>query len=186
MKGSNSLDYKNEKSLPVNEQIRVSRIQVITQDGENLGTISRDEALKIARQADLDLVMVAEQGREGVPVAKIIDYGKVLYAKKKKLAEAKKNQKIVQIKEIKLRPKIGEHDYQTKLKQAIQFLKSGKHVKVTLVFRGREMATIKERAPEMFDKVMQTLNEYGLENVHQEKESKAGNQWSRIYTIKSS
>ena len=180
------MDYKKEKSLPINEQIRAIRIQVIAQDGENVGIISRDEALKLARQAELDLVMVAEQGREGVPVAKIIDYGKVLYAKKKKQVEAKKHHKVIQIKEIKLRPKIGEHDYQTKLKQACQFLKDGKHVKITLVFRGREMVTIRERGLEMFDKVMQTFQEHGLTNLHQEKESKAGTQWSRIYTVKDS
>ena len=180
------MDYKKEKSLPINDKIRATRIQVIAQDGENVGIISLDEALKLARQAELDLVMVAEQGRDGVPVAKIIDHGKVLYAKKKKQVESKKHQKVIQIKEIKLRPKIGEHDYQTKLKQACQFLKDGKHVKVTLVFRGREMATIRERGFEMFNKVMLTFQEHGLTNLHQEKESKAGTQWSRIYAVKTS
>jgi translation initiation factor IF-3 len=179
------LDNKNiEKILPINEQIRVPRVQLVTNDGENLGVVSRDQALKMAREADLDLVMVAEQGQEGVPVTKIIDFGKVLYAKKKKQAEAKKHQKVIQIKEIKLRPKIGEHDYQTKLKQACQFLKDGKHVKITLVFRGREIAGIRERGAEMFDKILTTLHDGGVTNVIQEKESKGGPQWSRIYTMK--
>lgn len=172
-----------EKALPINEQIRAPRVQVVTHDGENVGVIPLEQALRMARTAELDLVMVAEQGQEGVPVTKIVDFGKVLYAKKKKQAEAKKHQKVVQIKEIKLRPKIGEHDYQTKLKQASQFLRDGKHVKITLVFRGREIAAIRERGAEMFDKIMATLTEHGITNIVQEKESKAGPQWSRILSI---
>lgn len=180
------MNIKKEKdnSLPVNDFIKAPYVQVIDQHGENVGVISRAEALNLARGADLDLVMVAEKGKDGVPITKIIDYGKVLYAKKKKQAEAKKHQKVIQIKEIKLRPKIGEHDYQTKLKQACQFLKDGKHVKITLVFRGREMATIKERALEMFDRIHQTFQEHGITNIIQEKESRAGSQWTRIYTVK--
>ncbi len=177
------LNNKIEKTLPINEQIRALRLQVITADGENVGVIPRDQALKMAQEADLDLVMVAESGGEGVPVTKIIDYGKVLYSKKKKQAEAKKHQKVIQIKEIKMRPKIGEHDYQTKIKHGIQFLKEGKHLKVTLMFRGREMATSRERGKEMFDKVDQTLYEQEL-NFVIDKESKAGMNWSRIYLLK--
>ncbi|MEX0940655.1 MAG: translation initiation factor IF-3 [Candidatus Babeliales bacterium] len=178
------MNQKNEKSLPINEQIRASKIQVITPDGENIGVISREEALKMARNADLDLVIVADRGKDAVPIAKIIDFGKVLYAKKKKLSEAKKHQKTVQVKEIKLRPKIGEHDFHTKLKQAIQFLNEGKHVKMTLVFRGREMATVRERGNEMFDRIDQTFRDFGLTNLAHEKDSRAGTQWSRVYTLK--
>lgn len=178
------MNSQKEKALPINENIRVPRLQVITQEGVNQGILTRDQALKLAKDAGLDLVMVADQGGEGVPVAKIIDYGKVLYAKKKKQAEAKKHQKVIQIKEIKLRPKIGEHDYQTKIKQAAQFLKEGKHVKITLVFRGREIANIRERGNDLFDKVGRSLEAYGVSNIIQEKESKAGPQWSRTYTVK--
>lgn len=173
-----------EKTLPINESIRFPRLQVITLDGHNHGVVTRDQALKLAQEAGLDLVVVAEEGHEGVPVAKIVDYGKVLYAKKKKQAESKKHQKVIQIKEIKLRPKIGEHDYLTKVKQAAQFLKDGKMVKVTLVFRGREIANIKERGQEMFDKIDQSLQEQGVLNIMHEKESKTGPQWSRTYTVK--
>lgn len=172
-----------EKLLPYNEYIKAPQLQVITQTGENVGVISRDKALKIARDAGLDLVMVAERGSAGVPVAKISDYGKILYAKKKKLAEAKKHQKVVQVKELRLRPKIGEHDFMTKIKQAAQFLKEGKHLKITLVFRGREMANMRERGAEMFDKIMQTMHDFGAP-VAQEKESRLGSHWSRIFTIK--
>lgn len=179
------MNNKIEKALPINEQIRVPRLQVISAEGENIGVISRDQALKMAQEVDLDLVMVAERGGDGVPVAKIIDYGKVLYAKKKKQAEAKKHQKTIQIKEIKMRPKIGDHDYQTKIKHGIQFLKEGKHLKVTLMFRGREMATSRERGQEMFEKIDQTLQEQGL-NFAVDKESRAGMNWSRIYLLKNS
>lgn len=178
------MNEKKEKSLPINDQIRAPRVQVIMADGENVGVISRDQALRMAQESDLDLVMVAEHGSEGVPVTKIIDYGKVLYAKKKKQAEAKKHQKVIQIKEIKMRPKIGEHDFQTKIKHAAQFLKDGKHLKITLMFRGREMATIRERGQELFDKVQQSLTEYDLNNLLVEKESRAGMNWSRIYILK--
>ena len=116
------------------------------------GILSRDEALKLARQADLDLVLLSEKGGEGQPVVKIMDFGKALYAKKKQLAEAKKHQKVIEVKELKLRPKIGEHDYQTKMNQAIQFLKEGKHLKVTLMFKGREAAMRDEKEKSFLQK----------------------------------
>ncbi|MGE0206725.1 MAG: translation initiation factor IF-3 [Candidatus Babeliales bacterium] len=177
------MEIKKDKGLPINEHIRVPKIQVITADGRNLGVISRDQALMHAREAGLDLVMLAEHGAEGVPVAKIVDYGKVLYEKKKKQAEAKKHQKVVQVKEIKIRPKIGEHDYLTKIKQGIQFLKDGKHLKITIMFRGREMVTSKERGQEMLDKIDKTLQECGV-NTMIEKESRLGMNWFRIYILK--
>jgi len=109
-------------------------VQLINQNGENIGVISRDEALKLAAQADLDLVMIAPKGSEGMPVVKIMDFGKALYEKKKKQAEAKKKQKIIQVKELKFRPKIGEHDFLTKMKRGIEFLKSENISKSRLCF----------------------------------------------------
>ncbi len=147
----------------VNEKIRFDKMQVITNDGRNLGILARDEALKLARQNDLDLVLLTEQGSEGVPLVKIMDFGKALYAKKKQQAEAKKSQKVIQVKEIKLRPKIGEHDYQTKINQAIDFLKEGKHLKVTLMFKGREAAMREERGEELFKKIDESFLEAGLD-----------------------
>ena len=85
------------------------------------------------------MVLIAEEGREGVPVAKVMDFGKALYEKKKKQHEAKKHQKVIQIKEIKIAPKIGEHDFQTKMRQAMEFLKEGKRVKITCSSRGVRM-----------------------------------------------
>ena len=171
-------------SQPVNEKIRFDRMQVISFDGNNLGILSRSEALDLARRENLDLVLLAQSGGDGVPVAKIMDFGKVQYAKKKQAAEQKKGQKIIQIKEIKVRPKIGEHDYQTKVNQAIDFLKDGKHVKVTLVFRGREIAMKEERGKELFDKVDQSFEQAGLTKIVAEKDSKSSQLWSRVYFLK--
>ncbi len=158
---------------------------MITHDGKNLGIINRDEALRIARSEDLDLVLLADAGSEGVPLAKIMDFGKALYAKKKQQAEAKKSQKVIQIKEIKMRPKIGEHDFNVKLHQAIEFLKEGKHVKFTLMFKGREAAMREERGEEIFKKIDQGFEEAGLTKIMAEKDAKAGQLWSRVYLLKS-
>ena len=114
-----------------------------------------------------------------------MDFGKALYEKKKKLAEAKKHQKIVQVKEVKFRPKIGAHDFETKMKRGVEFLRAGKHLKITLMFRGREMATKHERGLELFERIHQVFEEHGLlKDLVQEKDAKAGQFWSRIYYIK--
>ena len=144
-KGNVNFKEKKETGPQLNERIRAPRLQLIAEDGHNIGIVSRADALKLAHEASLDLVMIAEEGREGVPVAKIMDFGKSLYEKKKKQHEAKKHQKVIQVKEIKMAPKIGEHDFQTKMRQAIDFLKEGKRVKITLFFKGRENATKVER-----------------------------------------
>ncbi len=176
---------KKETSPLINEQIRATTVQLITQDGVNVGILPKNKALGMAGEAGLDLVLIAERGKEGVAVVKIMDFGKVLYEKKKKRVEAKKHQKVIQVKEIKLRPKIGEHDYQTKMKQMIQFLKAGKHVKITLSFRGRESMTKRERGTEFFEKISQSFSEHGLmQNIVQEKETKMGKFWSRVYYLK--
>ncbi|HEX4069189.1 MAG TPA: translation initiation factor IF-3 [Candidatus Babeliales bacterium] len=169
----------------VNQQIRAERVQLIVQDGENIGVVSRGQALRQAEEAGLDLVMIAQAGKEGVPVVKIMDFGKVLYEKKKKTIEAKKHQKVIQIKEVKMSPKIGEHDYQIKIKQAVQFLTSGKRVKITLSFRGREMTSKESRGAEIFDKIQKNFESHPwAHNLVQEQDSKLGKMWSRIYYLK--
>lgn len=168
----------------INEKIHFNKVQVITNEGQNLGVLDRNEALRLARQVDLDLVLISESGNEGVPVVKIMDFGKVIYAKKKQQAEAKKNQKVIQVKEIKLRPKIGEHDYQTKINQIVDFLKDGKHVKITLMFRGREAASLDEKGTELFDKINQSFQDAGLNKLMQEKDSRGPQFWSRVYHLK--
>lgn len=178
MRDTRKSEYK------VNEYIYAPRIQVISNNGDNLGVMSRYDALLRAREEGFDLVLIAETGTFGVPVAKVMDFGKMLYAKKKKLAETKRNQKVIKIKEIKLRPKIEEHDYLTKLNQAIDFLKEGNRVKFTLVFRGREMATKNERGQAMFDKINTTLVSKELGMIEHEQDARIGQLWSRVYLLK--
>ncbi len=147
----------NEPGPFINERIRYEKLQLIMSDGKNEGVVTRDFALRAAREAGLDLVIIAESGKDGIPVAKIMDYGKAVYAKRKQVADARKKQHVIQIKELKIRPKIGEHDFQTKMNQALGFLKEGKRVKFTLVFRGRENAMKQEHSAVLFDKIYQVL-----------------------------
>lgn len=107
-------------------------------DGENRGEVSINDALQLAEEAGLDLVEISPNANP--PVAKILDLGKLKYANQKKAAEARKNQKVIEIKEIKMRPNIDIHDYETKMKAVRRFFEEGDKVKLTLRFRGREMA----------------------------------------------
>lgn len=180
-----TLKGKNEVvGTPINEKIRYEKMQVITNDGQNLGVLSRSEALRLAIQSELDLVLMSEQGSEGVPVVKIMDFGKALYSKKKQQADAKKHQKVIQVKEIKMRPKIGEHDFETKIHQGIEFLKDGKYLKVTLMFRGREAEVREVRGAEIFNKIDSMFQEAGLTKIVQEKDMKGPQLWSRVYFLK--
>jgi translation initiation factor IF-3 len=122
-----------------NRDIRgVREVQLIDQDGQNKGVVPFFDALKIAEDAGLDLVEIAPNSAP--PVAKILDYGKFRFNEQKKQAEARKKQKTVEVKEIKLRPGIDKHDYDVKMKAVQRFFEEGDKVKVTLRFRGREMA----------------------------------------------
>jgi len=122
----------------VNEDIRIREVQLIDQDGTNHGTIETQAAMAMAREAGLDLVEIAPNSSP--PVCKILDYGKYKFQAQKKAAEARKKQKVVEIKEIKLRPMIDDHDYDVKMRAMKRFFEEGDKVKVTLRFRGREMA----------------------------------------------
>jgi translation initiation factor IF-3 len=122
----------------VNEGIRADKIRVVGADGEMKGVMTVREALRLAEEAGLDLVEISPNADP--PVCKILDYGKYKYEQQKKAAEARKKQKTVDVKEIKIRPGIEEHDYQVKMRNARRFLESGDKVKVTMRFRGREMA----------------------------------------------
>jgi translation initiation factor IF-3 len=178
---------RRENAPSVNDRIRATKLQVITHTGENLGVIPKADALRIAQEANLDLVLIAESGGLGEPVAKIMDFGKNLYEKKKKQQQQKKNQKEIQIKEVKMRPKIGEHDYETKINQAIKFLGEGKRLKITLTFRGRERATKRERGQMLFDKITATLSARDLlDSLIIENGSTEGAFWSKFYMLKSS
>ena len=126
------------KEQQINEEIRDKEIRVISDDGEQLGIMSASQALKIAESKNLDLVKIAPTAKP--PVCKIMDYGKYRFEKAKKEKEARKNQKIVEIKEIRLSPNIDTNDLNTKVNSARKFITKGDRVKVTLRFRGREMA----------------------------------------------
>jgi translation initiation factor IF-3 len=121
-----------------NEDISSPEVQLIDADGTNKGAIRTRDALTMAQELGLDLVIIAANSVP--PVAKILDLGRFKFAAQKKAAEARKKQKVIEVKEIQLRPNIDEHDYQTKLKAVHRFLDDGDRVKVTLRFRGREMA----------------------------------------------
>jgi translation initiation factor IF-3 len=166
----------------VNEQIKAPKVQVIDQEGQNLGLLSKEEALLLAQEAALDLVQVGQ--KDSMVIAKIMDFGKFLYTKKKQLSEAKKKQKIIQIKEIKMRPNIGDQDYNTKLNKAVEFLKEGKKVKFTLQFRGREFIMINELGNKIFSRIEQDLTDRKLGSLVQEKEQRGGPFWSKIYYLK--
>ena len=168
-------------TTPINEQIKVDSLQVISSTGENLGVLSRREALAKAHEENLDLVVLSE--KDGEVIAKIMDFGKTLYAKKKKVTEGKKKQKVVKIKELKLKPKIGEHDYRTKINQAIKFLQDGNRLKLTLVFRGREAYMKDDRGTALFEKVDADFLAAGL-SVVCEPESNLGALWSKNYYLK--
>ncbi|WP_081760628.1 translation initiation factor IF-3 [Rhizobium sp. CF080] len=121
-----------------NREIRIPKVQLIDAEGLNLGIVPTEQALKMAEDAGLDLVEISPNTEP--PVCKILDLGKLKYANQKKAAEARKKQKIVEIKEIKMRPNIDTHDYDVKMKAMNRFFEDGDKVKVTLKFRGREMA----------------------------------------------
>ncbi len=131
---------KTISELKINEQIRDKEVRVIGTDGEQLGIMSSREAYKLAQEAELDLVKIAPTAKP--PVCKIIDYGKYRYEMARKEKEAKKKQKTVELKEVRLSPNIDTNDLNTKINAAKKFISKGNKVKVTLRFRGREMAHV--------------------------------------------
>jgi translation initiation factor IF-3 len=122
----------------MNDAIRIPELRVLGDDGEQFGIISRDEAMNIANEKGLDLVLMSPDAKP--PVAKIMDYGKHKYELEKKKKEARKNQKKIEVKEVKFSCKIAENDINYKVKHAREFLEKGKHVKLRVFLRGREMA----------------------------------------------
>ena len=123
--------------LMINEEIREREVRVIDADGTQLGIMPTKEALRIAQEKDLDLINIAPQAKP--PVCKILDYGKYRFEQTKREKEAKKKQKVIEIKEVRLSPNIEDHDMNTKAKMAAKFLQNGDKVKVSVRFRGREM-----------------------------------------------
>ena len=130
---------------------------MINADGENVGIVTTDEALKISTEANLDLVEISPNAEP--PVCKILDYGKYKFQAQKRASEARKKQKIIEVKEIKLRPNIDSHDYDVKMRAVRKFLDGGDKVKVTLRFRGREMAHI-ELGAKLLERVRGDVDEF--------------------------
>ncbi len=122
----------------INEEIFVPKVRLVDENGEMVGVVTRNEALQKASEAGLDLVEVAPGADP--PVCKILDFGKFKYEEQKKKNEARKKQKIIEVKEIKLRPGIDDHDYGVKMRSMVKFIEEGDKVKVTMRFRGRELA----------------------------------------------
>ena len=140
----------------VNEQIEAEKVRVVNADGEMVGVISKEEGIEIAFEAGLDLVEVSPNADP--PVCKVLDYGKYKYEAQKKANEARKKQKVIDVKEIKKRPGIDEHDYQVKMRSVRRFLDEGDKVKMTIRFRGREMAH-QELGMKVLDRVREDVDE---------------------------
>lgn len=147
------------KGLRVNERIRIKEVRVINPDGVQLGIMTVQEALQRAYSLGLDLVEVAPDAKP--PVCKIMDYGKYCYEQSKRAREAKKKQTIIQVKEIKMRPKTEEHDLNFKVRHAERFLKAGNKAKVTMMFRGREMAHV-DLGKKLLDQFAELLKEMAI------------------------
>lgn len=145
------------KELRINEEIRCKEVRLVDDAGEQLGVMPPREAMKIAAEKNLDLVEVAPNAVP--PVCRIMNYGKFKYEQSKKEREAKKNQKVINIKEVKLRPNIEENDFQTKAKNAVKFLQAGDKVKVTIMFRGREI-THPELGKSLCDRLAQDVKDF--------------------------
>ena len=148
--------------IRINHRIRVPEVRVVDADGSNLGVLSTDEAIRRARDAGLDLVEV--NPKASPPVCKILDFGKFKYEEKKKQREAKRKQTVVEVKELKLRPKTDEHDLMVKLRAARKFVEAGNKVKLTCRFRGREI-THPEVAVQQFEFLLSKMDD--LVNVEQ-------------------
>ncbi len=132
------IDKRRQRDLPqINERIRFPKIRAIDKDGGQLGILTPQEALRIAEEQELDLVLVSDKADP--PVCRIMDYGKYKFEQEKKAREARKKQHTADVKEVKMRYKIEDHDYQVRVNQAVRFLKDGDKVKATITFRGREI-----------------------------------------------
>ena len=140
----------------VNRDIAVAQVRLIDEQGENLGVVSKDEAIERAVEAGMDLVEISPSAEP--PVCKILDYGRFKYQDQKKKSEARKKQKTIDIKEIKMRPNIDQHDYDVKMRAINRFIADGDKVKVTMRFRGREMVH-QELGLKVLDRVRDQIDE---------------------------
>ncbi|MGA0013960.1 MAG: translation initiation factor IF-3, partial [Burkholderiaceae bacterium] len=147
-----------DKAHRINGEITAPEVRLVGLENEALGIVRSAEALRMAEEADVDLVEIAPQAAP--PVCKLMDYGKFRYQEQKRAAEAKSKQKIIQVKEVKFRPGTDDNDYQVKMRNLIRFLEEGDKAKVTIRFRGREMAH-QEFGMRMLERVKEDLAELG-------------------------
>ncbi|MGL5956210.1 MAG: translation initiation factor IF-3 [Brevinema sp.] len=159
-KADNFKRPENKNTTKINEQIQAPELRVSGPEGEVLGILSLKEALAKAEELDLDLVEVSPNANP--PVARIVNYGKFLYQKEKKIKEAKKNQKIIEMKEIKFGPHIDKHDFDYRIRRIQDFLEKGDKVKVSIRFRGREMAHT-EIGFELIKRIIEQIGESVIE-----------------------
>ena len=162
-------DKRAAQRPPINENITAREVRLIGADGEQIGIVSIQEALANAEEAKLDLVEISPDAEP--PVCRVMDYGKSIFEKKKQQAAARKNQKQIQVKEIKFRPGTEDGDYKVKLRNLIRFLSDGDKAKVSLRFRGREMAH-QELGMELLKRVEADLLEYGTAEQHPKMEGR--------------
>ena len=158
----------------INERIRVSEVRLVDEDGSQIGVIKTDDALRMAQERDLDQVEVAANSNP--PVARLLDYSKYKYEQEQKAKAARKHQQQVNVREIKLRPKIADHDYETKRGHVERFLRQQDKVKVTIMFRGREQAH-PERGRALLDRLYEDIGE--LATIEQAPQQEAPN-WHRM------
>lgn len=143
----------------VNERIRIREVRLIDDEGSQIGIISTRDALEMAREKGLDLVEVAPNAVP--PVCRLMDYGRFRYEQSRKERESRKNQHVIKLKEVRVEPKIGDHDRETKGRQAIKFLEGGDKVKLTVLFRGRSI-THPELGKELLDQLAEQIRDYGV------------------------
>jgi translation initiation factor IF-3 len=143
----------------INERIRVPQVRLIGDDGNQVGVVPTEQALRYAQERDLDLVEVAAEARP--PVVRVLDYSKYKYEQEQKAKAARRHQKQVTVREIKLRPKIAQHDYETKKGHVVRFLEHGDRVKITIMFRGRE-TTHPERGEALLMRLADDVSELGV------------------------
>jgi translation initiation factor IF-3 len=149
-------------SIRVNHEIRAREVRLINHENQQVGVVQLQEALRLAQEAELDLVEVAPEAKP--PVCKIIDFKKIVYEQKLRARESRKKQKMVEVKEVKMRPSIDKHDYDTKIAHAREFLQQGNKVKITFTYKGRERM-FQDRAMRLLDQIMTDLEDVAVQEA---------------------
>ncbi|MEE9466214.1 MAG: translation initiation factor IF-3 [Candidatus Neomarinimicrobiota bacterium] len=150
---------KDSSTPKVNDEITAPEVRLVDKSGEQAGIVPLEEAMVMAEDEGLDLVEIAPLAKP--PVVKVMDFGKYRYDQQKRLRESKKKQHVISVKEVRMRPSIGDHDLQTKMNKAVEFLKDGSRLKISLRFRGREMSR-QDLGIKLLDRVIEMLEEYGV------------------------